>query len=235
MSKTNPVLIAAASAISAIAIIGAVLFIVVFVDDDQVVAPTALKTETTGEEPVFQVEQQIDVALFFLSPSYNYKLEPVPRKIINVISLTRQASEVMGMLMAGPAENEGAYRAIPRQARFRRLFIDKQGIAHVIFSNELASQHTGGTAAELLTVYSIVNTLCVNFPSIQAVNIIVENHNSSTLAGHVDISLPLRLDSSFFNNSTFSALNSSSEAETEESDDATEIDTTDTAGETNDQ
>jgi hypothetical protein len=54
------------------------------------------------------------------------------------------------------------------------------------------SKHRGGSTQELLTVYSLVNTLTVNLPTIAAVQILIDGREADTLAGHVDLRRPLR-------------------------------------------
>ena len=65
------------------------------------------------------------------------------------------------------------------------------GVAYVDLSQEVIPVDVAGTDAELLTVYSIVNTLTVNFPVVTRVQIIVGDQAVTTLAGHVDLSRPL--------------------------------------------
>src|SRR5205085_914653 len=57
-----------------------------------------------------------------------------------------------------------------------------------------AAQGTSGSHDELLSVYSIVNSLTVNFPAIKRVQILVDDRPADTLAGHVDLSRPLPAD-----------------------------------------
>ncbi len=71
------------------------------------------------------------------------------------------------------------------------------GIASVNFSKELSLNHPGGSAAELHTVYSIVNTLTFNFHEINEVQILINGKKEETLKGHIDISLPLKGEQEF--------------------------------------
>ncbi len=72
-----------------------------------------------------------------------------------------------------------------------------RGIAFVNFSKELSLNHPGGSAAELHTVYSIVNTLTFNFPEIKEVQILINGKKEETLKGHIDISSPLKGEQEF--------------------------------------
>ena len=62
--------------------------------------------------------------------------------------------------------------------------------AFVDFSQELISNHVGGTSAEELTVYSLSNTLIANFPAVKSVQFLVEGREVTTLAGHLDLTIP---------------------------------------------
>lgn len=57
------------------------------------------------------------------------------------------------------------------------------------FSDDMLS----GSSAEMLAVYSIVNTVAVNFPHIQTVKINVDGNEETTLR-HLDLSDPLQPD-----------------------------------------
>jgi len=66
------------------------------------------------------------------------------------------------------------------------------GTAFVNFSEEFILNHGGGSAGESLTLGSIVNTLVLHEGSeIQKVQILVDGSIVETLAGHIDISIPL--------------------------------------------
>ncbi len=67
-------------------------------------------------------------------------------------------------------------------------------LARVNFSRDLVNKHPGGTLSELLTVYGLANTLTVNFPSLERLQILVEGQIQATLKGHVDISRPIKAE-----------------------------------------
>jgi len=52
----------------------------------------------------------------------------------------------------------------------------------------------GGSKAELLTVYSLVNTVVANFPAVARVQLLVEDRPVDSFAGHIDVSRPLLPD-----------------------------------------
>jgi hypothetical protein len=56
--------------------------------------------------------------------------------------------------------------------------------------------HPGGSAAELLTVYAIVNAVTANLPAIMRVQILLDGKEVDTLAGHMDLRRPLQRNES---------------------------------------
>ncbi len=109
-------------------------------------------------------------------------------------SLKEEMRELLEDLVKGP--KGGVLPTIPEGTRLIGLDI-KDGIAYVDFSKELYTRHPGGSAAELQTVYSIVNSIVFNFPEIRGVQILIEGKRRPTLVGHIDISLPLKGDRGF--------------------------------------
>lgn len=199
MRSANIWLIILASVIAAGTIIAAVIFTFIRNPEPTThLAAAAVQMSSEPEMAELDVDQQIDVVLFFQSPGQTERLVPVKRKIFNLNSLSQQISQTIQQLIAGPESGEGAYGTIPRGVSLLRCYLSESGIAYVVFSPEISDNHPGGTSSELTTIYSIVNTLCVNFPSIQAVQILVEDRMDSTLAGHIDITKPLTLDTEFF-------------------------------------
>lgn len=61
------------------------------------------------------------------------------------------------------------------------------------FSHHLITNHPGGSAGEIITVYGIVNTV-VGAQGVRRVQILVENRPVLTLAGHLDLTEPLEKD-----------------------------------------
>ena len=61
------------------------------------------------------------------------------------------------------------------------------GAAVIDLNAAFADQHRSGILSEQLTVNSLVETLAVNVPGIQRVNILVEGKTRETLAGHADL------------------------------------------------
>ena len=81
---------------------------------------------------------------------------------------------------------------IPKGATLRGVFISQRNEAFVDLDPLIRTGHPGGTLQELLTVYTIVNALLTNLPTLQEVQILIGGQEVDTLAGHVDLRRPLR-------------------------------------------
>jgi spore germination protein GerM len=86
---------------------------------------------------------------------------------------------------------------LPAETRVIDAFVTAAGVAYVDLSKEAAQKHPGGSRGELLSVYSVVNSLAANFPAVKRVQILVEDRQVPTLAGHVDLTRPLPADMTF--------------------------------------
>ena len=133
------------------------------------------------------IEEMVEVNLYF-SDSQAMYLVPEKRKISQIPSLARQA---VIELIKGP-ENSDLYPTIPEGTQVNEVYI-ADDIVYIDLSEEIFKNHPGGSSGELMTVYSIVNTLTEISP-IKGVQILVEGNEKKSLVGHIDISMPLLRD-----------------------------------------
>jgi hypothetical protein len=130
---------------------------------------------------------QIEVKLYFSHPQAELLMYE-KRWLTRVSNLHDQVFELIQELIKGP--NSKGIRTIPPTTRLRGLKI-KDRIAFLDFTTEISREHPGGSTAELLTIYSIVNSLILNFPEIKKVQLLVEGQKVDTLAGHINCRYPL--------------------------------------------
>ncbi|MDA8212752.1 MAG: GerMN domain-containing protein [Clostridia bacterium] len=130
--------------------------------------------------------EKIKVVLYFGSKDGQYLVKEV-REIPKVEGIARATLEE---LLKGPGPESNLVQTVPNGTKLLDINIKPDGLAIVSFSGELKAKHWGGSAGEGNTVYSIVNTL-TQFPSVQRVQILIEDQAVETLAGHLDISMPL--------------------------------------------
>jgi hypothetical protein len=104
----------------------------------------------------------------------------------------KRARLLMTELLRGP--KGAAVRTTPDSTVLRSVSITSDGLANADFSAQLASEHPGGSSSELLSVYSIVNTLVFNIEDIKRVQILIEGQAIDTIAGHMDCRQPFAAD-----------------------------------------
>lgn len=99
--------------------------------------------------------------------------------------------ERVASLLAGPKIPQHS-AVIPEGVEFLG-YTQRGDLLFLNFSHHLMTNHPGGSAGEILTVYGIVNTL-VGVQGVRRVQILIESRPISTLTGHLDLREPLEKD-----------------------------------------
>ncbi len=146
--------------------------------------PSIPEPETSSEE----TPETKTITLFFLSEQDSL-LHGEEREIFSNSSLIFEIKQTIEELLVG--SDNGYISPFPPESRLREVFMTEGGIIYVDFSREIQDNHLSGARAEISTVYSVVNSLAINFESIKKVFILVDGNEKETLKGHVDISRPL--------------------------------------------
>jgi len=129
------------------------------------------------------------VHLYFCDETDGY-LAAEERNLSMPRDVVAQSKKLVQALITGP---ETALRpTVPPQTRLLALYVTEKGVAYVDFDQAVRKEHGGGTLSELLTIYSVVNTLCLNISEIYAVKILVDGREEKTLSGHIDIQRPFK-------------------------------------------
>jgi spore germination protein GerM len=150
------------------------------------------------EETAAPVERQINVKLLFPSAAQP-GLVMEERTVAFSDDLAHQLRAVVEEIVKGPAPGAspppagGLQPSLPPETKVLNLFVSPSGVAYVDLSKE-ALVAGRGSFEELLSVYSIVNSLTVNFPAVRRVQILIDDRPAQTLGGHVDLTHPLRAD-----------------------------------------
>lgn len=156
---------------------------------ERLFAPSPAPGRKAGEEKREAEAKTREVTLYFSDQEGLY-LAP-EKRLIKRGDLGAEISEAVTELIKGPAGTLGA--TIPEGTRLLDVEI-KGGMAYLDFSPEMVRRHTGGSTGEIQTIYSIVNTVALNFPEIKEVQILIGGRVEKTLSGHIDISHPLWAD-----------------------------------------
>ncbi len=98
---------------------------------------------------------------------------------------------VLQELLRGP-KLSSHYNPLPESTRLNGVFTES-GIVYVDLSHEMKDGQSGGTTQELLSIFSIVDTL-TSLPDVKRIKILIDGKEETTLCGHIDISEPLERD-----------------------------------------
>lgn len=128
------------------------------------------------------------VHLYFADDS-NAFLTAEQRKIFPGPDPTAFAAAIVKALIEGPQKN--LVRTIPVGTKLRAVYVLADGRCFVDLSATVRQKHPGGCHSELLTIYSVVNSLVLNIAQIKTVKLLINGAEAPTLAGHIDLRLPV--------------------------------------------
>jgi germination protein M len=152
---------------------------------------TEVDPEPEPTEAPADVQRTINVKLLFEEPS-GAGLVPEERSVTYHANLSRQLRAVVDELLRGSLA--GKLSPLAGGARVQEVFVTARGVAYVDISKEIVDKPLPGAAAEMFAVFSLVNSITMNFPAVKRVQILIDGRMADTLGGHVDLSRPLLPD-----------------------------------------
>jgi spore germination protein GerM len=146
----------------------------------------------SGQNSQINTAQHADKAIvqLYFSTKKNSFLIAEERKLSYATDPARFGQTIIAALIQGPTK--GLMRTIPSGTKLLALFVDPDGTAYVDLTATLKDAHPGGIQSEQMTIFSIVNSLILNIPEINAVKILIDGRESTTLAGHIDLRFPFK-------------------------------------------
>lgn len=139
-------------------------------------------------------KRELEVNLYFADPRSDY-LAAERRKIPGAFTQKQRITKTIEELITGPKRT--LIRTIPMNTALNSVRIDNDRVVWLDFSDHLSRDHPGGSSAEIITVYSIVNTVLLNFREEARVRILIDGLKIETLAGHIDCSRPFVANKEF--------------------------------------
>lgn len=134
------------------------------------------------------VKEKKIVTLYFSEEEEEY-LVGEKREILKRSKVEEEAKETVIELIKGPKGS--LIPTVPSRTKLLTLQIDQEGLAKVNFDLALSKEHPGGSSAEMMTIYSIVNSLTLNFPQIKRVQILIDGKVIESIAGHISLKRPI--------------------------------------------
>ena len=135
--------------------------------------------------------EKAQVNLYF-ADDQNVYLMAEPRSVSRPPDNAGFGRVIIESLIKGPRGE--LVRTIPEEASLKAFYVTKDGAAYADFTPAIRDKHPGGSFTELLTIYSIVNSLLMNIPEISTVKILIDGREAMTLAGHVDLRSPFKVN-----------------------------------------
>jgi Sporulation and spore germination len=168
---------------------------------ERVIRPPADPTPASADAPDRRATPVRHItATLFIGASDAQHLIQVQREVPFGEGPIEQGRQIVLAQLTAAAEAP-LVRAIPPGASLRSFYISERGEAFVDLGPEIVSAHPGGSTAEQLTVYAIVNAVVINLPAVTSVQLLINGKEADTLAGHVDIRRTLRRNDSIIRNS----------------------------------
>lgn len=141
----------------------------------------------TGRSPEAELEGPKVIDLYFADA--NGRRLALEAREVTTQSVEESIHQAIRELIAGPRK-KSLSSTVPEGVGIRSVYY-RDDIAYIDLTLNISSSHPGGSWAELLTVYSIINTVTENFSEVRKVQILLGGRERETLAGHIDISRPL--------------------------------------------
>ncbi len=82
---------------------------------------------------------------------------------------------------------QGLRRPLPASTELLAVFLTSDGTAYLDFAGNALTLFEPGIGSETLAVYSLVDSICANIPSVKRVRILVQGREVETLNGHADL------------------------------------------------
>lgn len=132
-------------------------------------------------------KKKLKVQLYF-SDSNERFLMPEVRFVTKEKQSGDQVARLVEALIEGP--HTGLVETIPKETTLTGVKIKDDGTAYLDFDKNFIYLHPGGSASEIMTVYSLANTITLNVPDVKRVKLLVEGKSIESIKGHVDARYP---------------------------------------------
>lgn len=149
-----------------------------------------------GETPTPPaVERRLPVDLYF--PGADGRLHPERRELLASDRPEEQVRTLLAALLAGPEEdgNLPVFAESYGEVEVAAVLFGRDGVVLVdLHGPDGAPPPGGGSRQEIVTVYSLVNSIALNVGAARRVALLWNGNQRPSFAGHVDTSRPLAPD-----------------------------------------
>ena len=129
----------------------------------------AIGLDDIVQKPEDNTNNTLQVTLYFSNKNADYLVKEL--REVETTSTMSKEMVVINELLKGPSSSE-LVKTIPDETKLISIET-KDSICFVNFSKDFVDKHNGGSSGELMTVYSIVNSL-TELPNIEYVQFLIE-------------------------------------------------------------
>jgi hypothetical protein len=133
--------------------------------------------------------QKVPVHLYFADRNNSF-LKSEQRVLLQPGNPLHFGRAIVEALIKGP--QKGLLQTLPADTKLNAIYLIADHVCYVDLSAAVRDNHPGGSNSELLTIYSLVNSLVLNVPEIERVKILIDGQEAPTLAGHIDLQFPVK-------------------------------------------
>lgn len=119
------------------------------------------------------------------------------KRVIEVNQNQTIENQIVEQLIKGP-ENSKLYQTVPSETKIKNIKTE-ESICYVDLSKEFVTKHSGGSTSEMLTIYSIVNSL-TELDNVTKVQFLIEGQKEDMFKGHLDFSKPFERNEEIIQN-----------------------------------
>jgi hypothetical protein len=147
----------------------------------------------TEPEPLPTPTPAPEDSIVLLFAGFDGMLHPELREVPLPAELDVRVRTVVDELLRGPRGN--LRPVVPYPAEVAAVFVDSRAVAYVDLTPP--PKPLEGSNVEIMLVYGIVDSVLLNCPELEAVQILFGGREVDTLTGHLDLSQPLVLNRRF--------------------------------------
>lgn len=175
------------------AVLVALLLLVLLAGRDDEDLPPSDSVETTIDE-IIPVEAGEGVSVSLYYPNSSGTLSAEEREVAAWETPEQGAAILLRALLQGPT-TDALVRPLPETVDVGEIYLTPSGQVYVdLVSTEMNRPPLSGSQEELVTVFSLVDTVLLNLPEIEGMIVLWNGRQLPTFAGHVDTSLPLQAE-----------------------------------------
>ncbi len=152
---------------------------------------TDIRADYEKEDQLLGRKENLTVYLYFANKE-NTWLTAEKRSLLYPKDSSSFGRKIVEALIEGPQGE--LMQTIPVGTKLRALYVTQEKTAVVDLTKAVQEDHPGGIQTEFHTIYSIVNSLVLNMPTIDKVKFLIDGREAITLAGHIDLRYPFKAD-----------------------------------------